>query len=107
ADGIEHLTTLGVVARRVLLVGGGARSRALREMAPTVFGMPVLAPSPAEYVARGAARQAAWGLRGAPRPPLGDAPPADEYRGLACPAVRERYAQVRDLTEGAGIAAVM
>jgi xylulokinase len=104
ADGIEHLTTLGVVARRVFLIGGGARSRALREMAPTVFGMPVLAPSPAEYVALGAARQAAWVLSGGPRPPQWKAPPADEYRGLACPAVRERYAQVRDLTEGAGVA---
>ena len=105
ADGIEHLTTLGVVARRVFLIGGGARSRALRVMAPTVFGVPVLAPSPAEYVALGAARQAAWVLRGGPRPPQWKAPPAAEYPGLACPAVRERYAQVRDLTEGAGTAA--
>jgi xylulokinase len=101
ADGIEHLTTLGVVARRVLLIGGGARSRALRAMAPTVFGIPVLTPSPAEYVALGAARQAAWVLSGGPRPPPWTAPPAAEHRGLACPAVRERYAQVRDLTEGA------
>lgn len=104
ADGIEHLTALGVVARRVLLIGGGARSRALRETAPTVFGMPVLVPSPAEYVALGAARQAAWVLSGGPRPPQWKAPPADEYRGPTCPAVRERYAQVRDLTEGAGVA---
>jgi xylulokinase len=105
ADGIDHLTTLGVVARRVLLIGGGARSRALREMAPTVFGMPVLAPSPAEYVALGAARQAAWVVSGGQRPPQWKVPPADEYRGQACPAVRERYAQVRDLTEGAGASA--
>jgi xylulokinase len=106
ADGIEHLTTLGVVARRVLLIGGGARSRALREMAPTVFGVPVLAPTPAEYVALGAARQAAWVLSGGPRPPQWKAPQAGEYRGLACAAVRERYAQVRDLTEGARVVAV-
>jgi len=106
ADGIEHLTSLGVVARRVLLIGGGARSRALREMAPTVFGVPVLAPTPAEYVALGAARQAAWVLSGGPRPPQWKAPQAGEYRGLACAAVRERYAQVRDLTEGARVVAV-
>jgi len=106
ADGIEHLTTLGVVARRVLLIGGGARSRALREMAPTVFGVPVLAPTPAEYVALGAARQAAWVLSGGPRPPQWKPPPAAEYRGLACAEVRERYAQVRDLTEGARVADV-
>ena len=100
ADGIEYLTTLGVVARRVLLVGGGARSRAVREIAPTIFGVPVLAPIPAEYVALGAARQAAWALHGGPRPPQWNAPPAQEYSQPACPAVRERYAQVRDLTEG-------
>ena len=90
---------LGVVARRVLLIGGGARSRALREIAPTVFGVPVLAPTPAEYVALGAARQAAWVL-GGPQPPQWNGPPADEYAGPPCPSVRERYAQVRDLTEG-------
>jgi xylulokinase len=106
ADGIEHLTTLGVVARRVLLIGGGARSRALRQMAPTVFGVPVLAPTPAEYVALGAARQASWVLSGGPRPPQWKAPPAGEYRGLACATVRERYARVRDLTEGARVAAM-
>jgi xylulokinase len=104
ADGIEHLRTLGVVARRVLLIGGGARSRALREMAPTVFGVPVLAPSPAEYAALGAARQAAWVLSGGPHPPQWKPPPADEYAGLPSAAVRERYAQLRDLTEGARIA---
>ena len=101
ADGIDHLTALGVVARRVLLIGGGAGSRAVREIAPTVFGVPVLAPSPAEYVALGAARQAAWVLGGGPHPPPWGAPPADEYAGSPCPAVRERYARVRDLTEGA------
>jgi xylulokinase len=101
ADGLAQLTRHGVVARRILLVGGGARSRALREIAPTVFGMPVLAPSPAEYVALGAARQAAWALRGSPRAPSWKPPPTDEYAADPVPAVLERYAQVRDLTEGA------
>ena len=81
--------------------GGGARSRALREIAPSVFGMPVLAPSPAEYVALGAARQAAWALSGSPRPPAWKPPPTDEYTADPARAVLERYAQVRDLTEGA------
>ncbi|ORV40100.1 xylulokinase [Mycobacterium conspicuum] len=103
ADGIDHLTALGVDARRVLIIGGGARSRALREIAPTVFGVPVLAPSPAEYVALGAARQAAWVLAGGPHPPQWTPAQehADVYAGPARPAVRERYARVRDLTEGA------
>ena len=50
---------------RVLLVGGGARSEAVRRIAPGVFGRPVVVPEPGEYVADGAARQAAWVLSGA------------------------------------------
>lgn len=101
ADGLAHLVARGVVARRVLLVGGGAQSRALREIAPAVFGMPVLAPAPAQYVAAGAARQAAWALSGSPRPPAWDPPPTHEYTADPSPEVAARYAQVRDLTEGA------
>jgi xylulokinase len=101
ADGIDHLTDLGLALRRVLLVGGGARSRALRELAPTVLGVPVLAPSPGEYVALGAARQAAWVLSGSARPPDWKPPPTEQYAGGPAPDVRRRYADVRDLTEGA------
>ena len=99
-DGIAHLISHGVAMRRVLLTGGAARSRALREIAPAVFGVPVLAPTPAEYVAVGAARQAAWALSGAPEPPAWKLPPTDQYTADPTPAVRERYAAVRDLTEG-------
>ena len=100
ADGIAQLTAHGVVARRILLVGGGARSEAVRHIAPAVFGAPVLAPVPAEYVALGAARQAAWALSGSSRPPAWSPPPTTEYTAAPEPAVRERYAEVRDLTEG-------
>jgi len=98
ADGLDHLTSLGVPARRILLVGGGAKSAALREIAPTVFGVPVHVPEAAEYVALGAARQAAWALTGTP--PEWDSAPARRYEADAVPAVRHRYADVRDLTEG-------
>jgi xylulokinase len=101
ADGLRQLTGHGIVARRIVLVGGGARSQAVREIAPAVFGMPVLAPSPAEYVAVGAARQAAWALRRSPRAPAWQPPPTEEFTAEPVPAVLERYAQVRDLTEGA------
>ncbi len=100
ADGIAHLVSHGVAMRRVLLIGGGARSRALREIAPAVFGVPVLAPPPAEYVALGAARQAAWALSAAAEPPAWKRPPTDQYTADPTPTVRERYTAVRDLTEG-------
>lgn len=98
ADGLDHLTSLGVPARRILLVGGGAKSAALREIATTVFGVPVHVPEAGEYVALGAARQAAWVLTGAL--PEWDSAPRQIYEGAAVPAVRDRYAEFRDLTEG-------
>lgn len=98
AEGLARLTAHGIVARRILMIGGGAQSPAVREIAPTVFGMPVLVPTPAEYVALGAARQAAWALRGSAQPPVWALPTAREYTADAVPAVLEHYAAVRDLT---------
>ncbi|QEW01374.1 xylulokinase [Microbacterium caowuchunii] len=57
--GLAALRELGVPLRRALLIGGGAQSEAVRRIAPEVFGMPVEVPEPGEYVALGAARQAA------------------------------------------------
>lgn len=56
--GLEALRELGVPMRRVLLVGGGARSDAVQRIAPLVFGLDVEVPVPGEYVALGAAQQA-------------------------------------------------
>ena len=57
--GLEALRGLGVPLERALLIGGGAQSDAVRTIAPAVLGMPVEVPAPGEYVALGAARQAA------------------------------------------------
>lgn len=57
--GLDALRAQGVPLDRVLLIGGGAQSPAVRVIAPEVFGLPVAVPEPAEYVALGAARQAA------------------------------------------------
>jgi xylulokinase len=57
--GLEALRGLGVPLERALLVGGGAQSEAVRAIAPEVLGIPVEVPEPGEYVALGAARQAA------------------------------------------------
>ncbi len=57
--GLEALRALGVPLRRALLIGGGAQSEAVRAIAPQVLGIPVEVPEPGEYVALGAARQAA------------------------------------------------
>jgi xylulokinase len=44
---------------KIFLVGGAAKSKALREIAPMILGRKVLVPEPGEYVALGAAKQAA------------------------------------------------
>jgi xylulokinase len=57
--GLEALRALGVPLERALLIGGAAQSDAVRQIAPLVLGLAVDVPTPGEYVALGAARQAA------------------------------------------------
>ncbi|GAA2180875.1 xylulokinase [Brooklawnia cerclae] len=64
ADALRLFVSHGIPVASVRLIGGGARSRAVQRIAPAVFGMDVLVPEPGEYVADGAARQAAWALDG-------------------------------------------
>jgi len=64
ADGLAALQGQGVAARRILLVGGGAQSAAVQEVAPRLLELDVAVPQPGEYVADGAARQAAAALAG-------------------------------------------
>jgi xylulokinase len=84
--------------RRALLIGGGARSPAVRALAPAIFGVPVDVPDPEEYVALGAARQAAWALAGTAEPPAWPRRPAARYEGTYQPEIRERFAALRDAT---------
>ncbi|MFF4775351.1 xylulokinase [Microtetraspora fusca] len=89
----DALDALHLEPRRVLLIGGGARSEAVRRIAPTVFGRPVLVPEPGEYVADGAARQAAWLLAGGPEPPEWTVGEPVRYEAPPTPGLRERYAE--------------
>ncbi|MEH0828337.1 MULTISPECIES: xylulokinase [unclassified Micromonospora] len=95
ADGLDALIAQGARADRIILVGGGARSAAVRRIAPQVFGRPVVVPPPGEYVADGAARQAAWVALGGDSPPAWSIGDTEEYTGEAVPAIRERYAEAR------------
>ncbi|HEY7143206.1 MAG TPA: xylulokinase [Streptosporangiaceae bacterium] len=95
ADGLDAIRAAGVPVRRILLIGGGARSQAVRRIAPAVFGVPVDVPAAAEYVADGAARQAAWALAGTPGPPSWRTGRTRRYEADPQPVVRARYAAVR------------
>ena len=98
ADAVDALVAVGVVPGRVLLVGGAAANPAVAQVAATMFSVPVEVPPPGEYVADGAARQAAWALSGAANPP--------EWSGLQAgtttrldpspvPIIRVAYAAAR------------
>lgn len=103
ADALAALRETGVSPRRIILIGGASRSRAVQQVATGVLGLPVDVPEPGEYVARGAARQAAWALGGSIDPP--DWPvtarrvTADERREAYYATVRSRY---RDALHRAG-----
>jgi xylulokinase len=100
ADGVDALVAHGVDVRRIVLVGGGARSEAVQRLAPAVLGRPVVVPPPGEYVADGAARQAAWALSGEPAPPEWAQPGVRLMEADPTPQVRARYAEVRERTDG-------
>jgi xylulokinase len=98
ADAADRITGEGRAPGRVLLIGGGARSEAVRRLASGIFFSPVLVPEPEEYVALGAARQAAWAWAGTPEPPAWPDRPAARYAGEPQPELRERHAALRDDT---------
>jgi xylulokinase len=97
---IEKISEQGVDVARIILVGGGARSEAVRRIAPALLAAPVQVPTPAEYVALGAARQSAWALS------QQDSPPAWSFGVTACytadptPQVLDQYRAAQPLTLG-------
>ena len=101
ADAVDALAEVsGRSADRLLLIGGATRNAAVRALAPLVFAAPVVLPDPAEYVALGAARQAAWVLSGATAPPAWPVSTTALSSGQAIPDLRERYGALRDRTAG-------
>jgi xylulokinase len=95
ADGLDAVRACGGPVARVLLIGGAAASPAVRAVAPALLDAPVAVPQPAQYVALGAARQAAWTLAGTPEPPPWPVA-AHRVAAAATPAVRREYARIRD-----------
>lgn len=96
AYALDQIRGLGVDANRAVLVGGAARSQTLRQSLADLMGLPVMVPDPGEYVAVGAARQAAWVASGQPEPPDWEVPNAARCdSGAAAPEIRERYEEAR------------
>lgn len=98
ADAVDALVDVGVEPRRVLLVGGAAANPAVGAVAATLFDVPVVVPPAGEYVADGAARQAAWVLAAGSEAPEWSQVREGEaivHEPTPAPAVREAYARAR------------
>jgi len=97
-DAVAALEKLGVSINRVLLIGGAAKNPAIATIASALFGREVLLPQPGEYVADGAARQAAWALSGSENPPLWNLGSVTSAHTTHTPDVAARYRELRDKT---------
>ncbi len=104
ADALDALRGQGVSVQRVILIGGGSQSTAVQKIAADVFGVPVVLPKPGEYVALGAARQAAWALDSTADFPSWPLEISQEFEPSAQRAwavdVRARYAASRHTLYG-------
>ena len=97
ADAVDALVALGVGVNRILLIGGAAKNPAVPVIASALFGREVLVPPTGEYVADGAAKQAAWALLGEmPTWNLGE---VTHHSSAATPEVMTRYKEVKNSTQ--------
>jgi xylulokinase len=90
AAGLDAVHRVGVNERRIILIGGAAQNLAVRTVATQVFDAPLVVPAPGEYVAGGAAAQAAWVLSG--QRPLWPLEIACELTPDHRPVIRDQYA---------------
>ena len=88
---LDAVRAQGVAIEAVSLVGGGVRWASARQLAPAVLGVPVDVPPADEYVAVGAARQAAWALAGGEEPPAWEIAGVEHLTAAPAPEVRAAY----------------
>ena len=96
ADAVDALIALGVNVNRILLIGGAAKNPAIPTIASALFGREVLVPPAGEYVADGAAKQAAWALLG--EMPMWDLGNVTHHHSVPTPQVMDKYRTLRDNT---------
>lgn len=65
----QALLNLGHSFERIIVIGGAARNPAVQQIAADLFAHEIVVPAESEYVADGAAKQAAWALSGDLQPP--------------------------------------
>ena len=60
AQGMNRLVSLGIEAKELRIIGGGAKSASMRQIVADIFGLPVIGFKMVEGAALGAAIQAGW-----------------------------------------------
>lgn len=96
-EGLEKIVAQrGAEPQRIILIGGGAKSKAFREVLAQVLGIDIYVPEPAEFVAIGVARQAAWALSGEKNPPSWPQPEMLKVSAEKRPAIYRNYISYRN-----------
>ena len=97
---LDAVRAQGVDISEVAIVGGGVKWRSAKELSPAVLGVPVDVPPAGEYVAIGAAKQAAWILDGGAEPPAWELAGAEHLTAPAQPEVRAAYDKAAAVVAG-------
>lgn len=96
-EGLEKIVAQrGKEPSRIILIGGGAKSKAFREVLAQVLGIDIYVPEPAEFVALGAARQAAWALSGEANPPVWQSAEMTKVSADKRPSIYRNYIDYRN-----------
>lgn len=88
---VDAVRAQGVEVDEVAIVGGGVKWASAKELSPAVLGVPVDVPPAGEYVAIGAAKQAAWVLAGGEEPPAWEIDGVEHREAAPEAAVRAAY----------------
>lgn len=97
-DAVGALESQGVAVNRILLIGGAAKNPAVAQIASSLFGREILVPPTGEYVADGAARQAAWALSGSADAPIWNFGEIEKVNAKSTVEVFTKYQELRDKT---------
>ena len=93
-DSISALQSSGAKIERVMIIGGAAKNPGVGPIASAILGRPVTTFAPREFVADGAARQAAWALTG--QLPNWQNPDVIEFNEAAATFVLEQHRVLKD-----------